>query len=129
MKSIIAAFLLSILPVYAILEVINHIEAKYVLGYLALIFCITLFVYHSDKKKAQADEWRTPEKTLHLLELAGGWPAAFIAQRKFRHKIRKAEYQYVFWLIALAHNYLAFDFINEWHYTLSAFEFIEPFMR
>jgi len=33
--------------------------------------------------------WRTPETTLHLLELLGGWPAAWLTQHMLRHKSRK----------------------------------------
>ena len=94
-----------------------------------LVSYATALAYRSDKKKAERDEWRTPESTLHFLELVGGWHAAFLAQRKFRHKIRKDEYLFVFWLISLFHNYLAFDFINHWHYTQAAVELIETLTK
>jgi uncharacterized membrane protein YsdA (DUF1294 family)/cold shock CspA family protein len=41
---------------------------------------------------------RTPESTLHLLSLLGGWPGAFLAQRKWRHKSRKLGFRRVYWL-------------------------------
>jgi len=41
---------------------------------------------------------------LHLLELLGGWPGAFLAQRRLRHKCSKRRYQFVFWLIVLAYQ-------------------------
>lgn len=129
MKSIICAILLSILPGYAILCLSKEIEAKYIFGYLLTVSCITVLFYRSDKKKAQRDEWRTPESTLHLLELVGGWHAAFFSQRKFRHKISKNEYLFTFWLIALVHNYLAFDYTKDWQYSKAAIEFIKPFMK
>ena len=31
--------------------------------------------------------------TLHTLELIGGWPAAFLAQRWLRHKCSKRSFQ------------------------------------
>ncbi|MEZ6065572.1 MAG: DUF1294 domain-containing protein [Planctomycetaceae bacterium] len=37
--------------------------------------------------------WRRMERELHLFELSGGWPGSLIAQRLFRHKIAKDEYQ------------------------------------
>jgi uncharacterized membrane protein YsdA (DUF1294 family) len=67
-----------------------------------------------DKRKAASGEWRTPEATLHLFELLGGWPGAFLAQRSFRHKIAKAGYQIVFWLIITGYEYAAIDFLLGW---------------
>ncbi len=34
--------------------------------------------------------------------LAGGWPGALLGQALFRHKHRKAAFQWVFWLCVLA---------------------------
>ena len=62
---------------------------------------ITFLVYHSDKSAARKDRWRTPENTLHLLGLIGGWPGALIAQRLLHHKSRKLPFQIVFWATAL----------------------------
>ena len=56
-----------------------------------------------DKFRAQQGHWRISEGTLHLFELAGGWPGAFAAQRILRHKTRKLSFQLVFWIIVLAH--------------------------
>ena len=36
--------------------------------------------------------------TLHGLSLIGGWPGALIAQQVLRHKSRKEEFRFVFWL-------------------------------
>ena len=55
----------------------------------------------SDKARAENGTWRTPEKVLHLLELAGGWPGALVAQWRYRHKTRKVSYQISFWLIVV----------------------------
>jgi uncharacterized membrane protein YsdA (DUF1294 family) len=63
--------------------------------YLFVIF-ITYFLYWHDKNKAKNDRWRTPEKTLHLCGLAGGWPGALIAQRTLHHKSRKRSFQMIF---------------------------------
>ena len=42
--------------------------------------------------------WRTPESTLHAIDLAGGWPGALVARRVFRHKTTKQPFRTVFWL-------------------------------
>jgi uncharacterized membrane protein YsdA (DUF1294 family)/cold shock CspA family protein len=75
--------------------------------YLALsllISLITFEIYGLDKRRATAQQQqpRVPESTLHFLELIGGWPGALIAQHYFRHKVRKPDYQFVFWLIVAA---------------------------
>ena len=58
---------------------------------------VTFVVYAADKSAAEAGRWRTSEARLHTLALIGGWPAAAIAQRVFRHKTSKAEFRLVFW--------------------------------
>ena len=65
---------------------------------------VTFALYLWDKHKAVTSGYRIPEKTLHALEFFGGWPAAFFAQRAFRHKNRKVRYQLVFWFIVLLHG-------------------------
>lgn len=58
---------------------------------------ITFIAYAVDKSAASQGNWRTPESTLHLLALAGGWPGALLAQQLLRHKSAKAEFRVTFW--------------------------------
>ncbi|MHC8344054.1 DUF1294 domain-containing protein [Pseudomonas sp. RT6P73] len=74
-----------------------------------IVSVLAFFLYWSDKRKARADSWRTPENVLHAVELAGGWPGALLAQQVFRHKTRKVSYQLVFWLIVLMHQVFWID--------------------
>jgi uncharacterized membrane protein YsdA (DUF1294 family)/cold shock CspA family protein len=67
---------------------------------------LTFFLYAEDKARAKRGNWRIPEQTLHLCELAGGWIGGFVAQRRFRHKSIKKSYQFVFWLIVIVHYIL-----------------------
>ena len=53
--------------------------------------------YGIDKSAAQTGAWRTPESTLHVLALMGGWPGALVAQNIFHHKSRKPSFQLAFW--------------------------------
>lgn len=46
---------------------------------------------------------RVSERTLHRLEVLGGWPGALLAQRLFRHKTRKSSYQFSFRLAIAVH--------------------------
>jgi uncharacterized membrane protein YsdA (DUF1294 family) len=69
-----------------------------------LIFIMSLlgFVYYAkDKRAAQKQQWRVPENFLHMLALLGGWPGAWIAQERLRHKTRKTSFRVVFWLTVL----------------------------
>lgn len=65
---------------------------------------ITFVAYALDKHAAQTGRWRTPESTLHLLELAGGWPGAWVAQQLLRHKSRKPAYRVAFWTMVVLHG-------------------------
>jgi uncharacterized membrane protein YsdA (DUF1294 family)/cold shock CspA family protein len=59
---------------------------------------VTFWAYGSDKLAAVNYRWRTSENTLHWLSLLGGWPGALLAQRRYRHKTRKANFQAIYWL-------------------------------
>jgi uncharacterized membrane protein YsdA (DUF1294 family)/cold shock CspA family protein len=65
---------------------------------------LTYALYSDDKIRAKRNLWRTPEQTLHLSELAGGWIGGFLAQRILRHKSSKPTYQSVFWSIVAIHH-------------------------
>lgn len=69
----------------------------------AAMSLVTLIAYALDKRRAISRGRRIPERTLHLLELLGGWPGALIAQQAFRHKRRKGRYLAVFTLIVAIH--------------------------
>lgn len=58
---------------------------------------LAFLLYWMDKRAALTDAWRTPEKTLHLCALVGGWPGAVVAQQVLRHKTRKESFRAVFW--------------------------------
>lgn len=74
-----------------------------------VVSVVAFLLYWSDKRKARAEAWRTPENVLHALELAGGWPGALLAQQLFRHKTRKVSFQVVFWFIVLLHQVFWID--------------------
>lgn len=71
-------------------------------AWYALTSAVAFALYGLDKRAAQRGTWRTPERTLQLLAFAGGWPGALLGQSVFRHKHRKAAFQGVFALCALA---------------------------
>lgn len=67
---------------------------------LALALC-TLLAYGADKHAAVRQLRRIPELHLHALELAGGWPAAVLAQAWLRHKSFKPTYRVTFLVMVL----------------------------
>ncbi|MCC5788987.1 MAG: DUF1294 domain-containing protein [Opitutales bacterium] len=83
-------------------------------GVLSLV---TFIAYALDKAAARKGSWRTPESTLHVLSLLGGWPGALVAQRKLRHKTRKSSFRLVFWLTTILNCgillWFLFPFVRE----------------
>jgi uncharacterized membrane protein YsdA (DUF1294 family)/cold shock CspA family protein len=65
-------------------------------AYLALGL-VSYLLYFFDKMAAERGGQRTPENTLHLFDLLGGWAGALIAQQQFRHKTIKQPFQAIFW--------------------------------
>ncbi len=63
----------------------------------------TFWAYWHDKHSARQQAWRTAENTLHLLSLAGGWPAAWWAQQLLRHKSRKPSFRKTYAATVVAH--------------------------
>jgi len=91
---------LLVLPLFAALwfYVAGRWGAKpQVLGLYAALSAVAFMAYALDKSAAVARRWRTPENTLHLLGLAGGWPGALLAQQLLRHKTSKPGFIAVFW--------------------------------
>ncbi len=72
-----------------------------IIGLYLIISLLTFLMYAKDKSAAKKGAWRTPESTLHLFALFGGWPGALVAQQKLRHKSKKQPFRFVFWLTVL----------------------------
>jgi len=58
---------------------------------------LSIFLYAADKSAARNNRWRTPENTMHIVALLGGWPGALVSHDVFRHKSKKEAFQFVFW--------------------------------
>lgn len=108
--------LLLVAPVLALQKICaaGEINGWPVFG-AAGIFCLLTFcIVRSDKKLAQKNAWRIPERILHGLELLGGWPGSFLAQRLYRHKVSRSGYQIVFWFIVIMYELAAISFLQGW---------------
>ena len=81
--------------------------SRYVLAGILVVYAlssvVTFVAYGLDKRRAVRRGRRVRERTLHWMELAGGWPGALAGQVVFRHKWRKASFMVVFAGIALLH--------------------------
>ena len=71
-------------------------------AWYALASLACLVVYARDKRAAIRQQRRTPERTLLLLGLAGGWPGALLAQHWLRHKSSKTSFLAWFWVTVAA---------------------------
>lgn len=103
------------LPVLAIARI--PVDLRIVGGLALAVNSVTYWSYAHDKARARSKGGRVSEATLHLLELMGGWPGAFVAQRCLRHKCSKRSYQAGFWTVVLIHQYVAFDSLHGWRFT------------
>ena len=81
---------------YAVVAALWRPPAVLALVYLSAS-AVTFLAYRGDKAAAKRKDQRTPEITLHLLALVGGWPGALLAQQLLRHKSVKGEFRSMFW--------------------------------
>lgn len=109
-------FGLLVLPTIGLLHLfwLKFEVPKFALGFIVvcLIFSIAAYIQLlRDKKKAQNEQYRISELSLHILELLGGWPGSFLAQKRFRHKTIKLSYQAIFWSIVALYQILSIEYI------------------
>jgi uncharacterized membrane protein YsdA (DUF1294 family) len=94
------AFAMSFLIALAVLAVFGWLEMSWLVLYYGASI-ITYGCYSLDKKAAENASRRTPELTLHLMSLVGGWPGALIAQVLLRHKTRKPSFLVGYWFTVI----------------------------
>ncbi|HSJ04462.1 MAG: DUF1294 domain-containing protein [Verrucomicrobium sp.] len=82
--------------------------------YLSVMSLATYGLYGYDKQRAQTGRWRIPESRLHLFALMGGWPGAYLAQHRFRHKTSKPLFQAIFWITVVVYQCAALDGLLGW---------------
>lgn len=73
------------------------------LGAVAALSVLGALMIAWDKRQARLGRWRTPESTLHTVELLGGFPGVLLARRLLRHKTRKRAYRLLAAAAMLAH--------------------------
>jgi uncharacterized membrane protein YsdA (DUF1294 family) len=83
----------------------------YIYGIMSLV---TLVAYAIDKRAAIRGKWRIAESSLHALELACGWPGAWLGQRLFHHKSSKKSYQVVYWFMVVLNLGVVWYLRDKW---------------
>ena len=97
--------ILAFLPLVAF--VLLHWAAPLIiLAIYVAVSLLTFLAYRADKRAAELGTWRTPEASLLLLGVVGGWPGAIVAMRMFHHKTKKLRFRVLFW-ISVAMNVIA----------------------
>ena len=117
MKQLPAALLAALWAAWLGWGIVQHRLPPLVLVLALALNAATFIAYWLDKRAARAKQWRIQENTLHLLALAGGWPAARLAQQVLRHKTIKPGFQAMYWLTVWLHlaalaAYVFWDRIN-----------------
>lgn len=123
-RTLLALALLLVVPGYAVSRWATVIDWRVLVVVPLALSTFAFFAYRGDKCRAETGHWRIPESTLHLLALIGGWPGAFLARRWLRHKTAKTGFQLVFWLVVLAHQFLAVDSLLDWRLSKEAWHLI-----
>lgn len=100
---------------------LNKIPIKISIWYLT-VSLITFAIYGKDKLAAKFDYWRTSENTLHILSIIGGWPGAMLAHKLLRHKSKKEEFRFTFWLTVIV-NFISL-FLLQTSYIKSLLDFL-----
>ena len=65
---------------------------EYLAYYLLIINALALLLMYVDKRKAQKNLWRIPERTLLGAALIGGSLGAFAGMQIFRHKTQHLKF-------------------------------------
>lgn len=82
-------------------------------AFACVLSVFTFVVYWFDKRAAARKQYRVPEKTLHILAFAGGWPGALCAQVWLRHKSSKPSFKKMFYGTVLLHLVLLGYFLTD----------------
>jgi len=117
---LISVICLLVLPAVALQR--RGMDFRWVGAYSLVVGLLTYAAYALDKRHARTNQWRLAEAWLHSLELIGGWPGAFLAQRRLRHKCSKTSYQCVFWIIVIAYQFAALDSLQNWRLSHTVFK-------
>ena len=118
--------ILLVSPALALWRLAPRLNVPLAVGVWAGACLVTYGLYALDSARARAGDWQVPEAILHAAELAGGWPGAFLAQRRYRPRNATWRFQAVFWLIVAAHLYTVTDYQLGWRLARDGWQFVHP---
>lgn len=101
------------LPGLAAIKLSPKIPLNQTIGFFLLGSFAAYLLCAIDKALAMNRKFRIPENLLHFLEVFGGWPGSFLAQHRYRHKVKKTGYQIIFWLIVAGYQFTATAYLFE----------------
>ncbi|MFC6168124.1 DUF1294 domain-containing protein [Acinetobacter terrestris] len=67
-----------------------------VLLFISIVNALSYWLYAQDKEAALLGNRRIPEQSLHILSFLGGWPTAWLAQERLRHKTQKQPFRKIY---------------------------------
>jgi uncharacterized membrane protein YsdA (DUF1294 family) len=76
---------------------------SWIAAWYGLASLVSFAVYWFDKSRARAGGRRVRERTLHLLDLGGGWPGGLFARGVLRHKTIDVKFRILSALIIALH--------------------------
>ena len=97
----------------------NPTALAIIFGYYVLINIILYVTMVIDKKRAQKDHWRIPEKNMFILAVLGGGLGGLFAMVFKRHKNRHMDFILVFTMTAILHMVAAFLLIGKFAFTIN----------
>jgi len=95
--SYLAVFLLSSIIFY--ISAVFHFSAELLPAYLIAVNASALILYAYDKNIAGSSAIRIPEKVLYAMAVLGASLGILLGIRFFRHKSRKARFQFILAII------------------------------
>ena len=84
-----------------------------IFGYYLIINLILYIVMVADKKRAQSNGWRVPEKNLYLLAVLGGGCGGLIAMVFKHHKNKHLDFILVYTITTILHMIVALLLISK----------------
>ena len=80
--------------------------------YLIIMNLLSGILFAYDKHAAIKNHRRIPERTLHILEIAGGVFSVFLLMYIIHHKNRKFRYYGVTWVVLMGWVIILYSYFN-----------------